>query len=584
MDPARPLAPVSAADLDDSRLLALSVDPGAALRSALLAPADAAPRLLLGMRGCGKTHALRLWSWPLAGQRAPDADGLDLARADAMLAVHLRLSAFDAQRYRARGAQPAGWLAAFARQLEWRIAERLLGVAIAWRARCAGAGFDEAVWPGGAGPAPLLAQIVAARRQLDVDAARAAGSRAPQPARLASLDLPAQRASLDTPAQQHASPGTPAAADRPGALLAAIGAAWARWHADLADLPLICIVDEAEQLPAAQLAELVRLAGTAATLRWRIAGRRELDAEPAFAGWPRHCADDLLRRLPHWPVLAQALLDRRLAPGELPPLADGATPQGAVGLAALIDASAGNPGLLLGLFDRLALAVWQRGFRFGMADEESGVEAPLPAALQAEALAASARDFFEPPALARSDPRHHDARRLPAPAARDALRRLGLLIAALAGRSAPRLQLATAGLPAEAAANLAAALDAGWLIDLGSARAEPSAGPAGAAPAGAAASPTAAVPTAAASPPAALFDIPAPRQLPPRLRVALHPLVALRLELAAGTEAAPLALDVARVAAVFGATPAERFARLLAALAAAPRDAADPPGEQATLF
>ncbi|WP_028311236.1 hypothetical protein [Derxia gummosa] len=564
MTSARPLASMSAADLDDPRLQALAIDPGPAARVAVLAPAATEPCLVLGLRGSGKTHALRLWSWPVAGQRAPDADGLDLARADGCLAVHFRPSAFDARRYRGRGGASAGagWQAAFARQIEWRMAERLLAVLDGWRRRCGDAGFDDAVWrraaaglavgrPAGeggeggegggspvessgapVGPIALLGVIVDARRRLDIDAARAPAERPPA--------LPA---------------------DPPGAVLRALADAWAGWHPALVALPLVLVIDEAELLPADQLARLGALLAETViardgsgepftALRIRVAGRRELAREPAFAGWPRCCWDELLRRQPHWPVLAQALLDRRLAPGALPPLAEAP----GAGLGALIDATAGNPGLLLALFDRLALLVWQRGFRFGGPDDDGGIDAPLPAALQAEALAATARDFIEPPPAARGDPRTLDARRAPPPAAREALRRLAQAVTALAGATPPRqIVVATGELDAHAAATLAAVLDAGWLLE--------------AAPPAAADAPRApeadllvsAAPLAPAAFPA----------LPARLRVIAHPLAGLRLGLASGA-AGSFVLDARLALAVFGGMEREGFARLLGAARVGP--------------
>jgi len=577
MDRARPLAATPAADLDDARLLALSVDPGAALRTTLLAPADPVPRLLLGVRGSGKTHALRLWSWPVAGLREPAADALDLVRADGLLAVHFRLNAFDAQRYRPRGRAGAAWLTAFARQLEWRLAERLLDVLGQWRARSGDAGFDNGAWAAvsahglagapdadpGADRAALLARIVATRRQFDIAAARAGADGAP-----------------------------PAAdADAPGRLLRAIADAWRGWHPALAALPLICVIDEAEQLAASQLGALAGLVGAAtcnarshgtgvenapAGLAFRIAGRRELAAEPALADWPRLHWDDLLRRHPHWPVLAQALLDRRLAPGELPPLADADATHPAVGLDRLIGVTAGNPALLLALFDRLALLVYQRGFRFGVAGEDSAIDAPLPAALQAEALAATAQAWFEPlpaPRAAAVDPRDRDPRRPPPAAAREAMRRLMRLLATVAGPDgAPQmLHLHTAGLGATAAATVIAALDVGWLLTLtqtGGDAETPTCSPGGvasAAPAVAEFAGDNAEAGKSAEPRLFVNDI--ARRLPLRLRVAPHPLLALRFQLGVSGRSR-LALDAALLDAVFGANSPEQFARIVSGLAA----------------
>lgn len=121
-----PFSLVRASDYTDSQINELWVELGDQLVKSIIEPDSINSKYILGGKGTGKTHLLRYYSYPVARLRLKDETGLDVLNTLGFLAVFLRTTALDAARFEAIDGVRANWQMLFGVYLELRLAENLL--------------------------------------------------------------------------------------------------------------------------------------------------------------------------------------------------------------------------------------------------------------------------------------------------------------------------------------------------------------------------------------------------------------------------------------------------------------------------
>lgn len=88
-------------------------------------PASPMPQFLTGMKGGGRTHLMRHYSYPLQKTRADDRP-LDQVKSDGYLGVYFRCSGLNGSRFFGKGQSPDTWRVIFAYYMDLWIAELLI--------------------------------------------------------------------------------------------------------------------------------------------------------------------------------------------------------------------------------------------------------------------------------------------------------------------------------------------------------------------------------------------------------------------------------------------------------------------------
>lgn len=119
-----PFDVTKAVDLSDRQIERTYVTFGGRERS-IVDPASAMPQFLTGIKGGGRTHLMRHYSYPLQKARH-ESSPLAQVQADGYLGVYFRCSGLDGSRFRGKGQPDEAWAGAFAFYLDLWITELLI--------------------------------------------------------------------------------------------------------------------------------------------------------------------------------------------------------------------------------------------------------------------------------------------------------------------------------------------------------------------------------------------------------------------------------------------------------------------------
>lgn len=121
-----PFALVRASEFTDDQINELWVELGAQLVEKVIEPTSINSKYILGGKGTGKTHLLRYHSYQVARRRLANESGLEVLSKLGYLAVFLRTTALDAARFEAIDGVRVNWQMLFGVYLELRLAESVL--------------------------------------------------------------------------------------------------------------------------------------------------------------------------------------------------------------------------------------------------------------------------------------------------------------------------------------------------------------------------------------------------------------------------------------------------------------------------
>lgn len=93
----------------------------------LVAPASQMPMILIGGKGCGRTHIMRYFSYPLQKLRAGERGVLEGVRREGYVGVYFRCEGLNAGRFDAKGQSSEVWDAIFAYHMDLWLAQLVLG-------------------------------------------------------------------------------------------------------------------------------------------------------------------------------------------------------------------------------------------------------------------------------------------------------------------------------------------------------------------------------------------------------------------------------------------------------------------------
>lgn len=141
-----PFALVRASDYTDNQINELWVELGTQLVDKVIEPMSVKSKYILGGKGTGKTHLLRYHSYPVARLRLANESGIDVLGRLGYLAVFLRTTALDAARFEAIDGVRVNWQMFFAVYLELRLAESLLEAVCDIRSTSPTQKFDDAAF------------------------------------------------------------------------------------------------------------------------------------------------------------------------------------------------------------------------------------------------------------------------------------------------------------------------------------------------------------------------------------------------------------------------------------------------------
>lgn len=112
-----------AVDLNDPQIEDTYVSFGGRDRS-IVDPASAMPQFLTGLKGGGRTHLLRHYSYPL--QKTRNERPLSQVRADGYIGIYFRCGGLNGSRFQGKGQSKEAWASAFAYYMDLWIAELLI--------------------------------------------------------------------------------------------------------------------------------------------------------------------------------------------------------------------------------------------------------------------------------------------------------------------------------------------------------------------------------------------------------------------------------------------------------------------------
>ena len=259
MEKVNPFSLVRASDYTDDQINRLWVDIGQDSVEAIIEPWSRISKFILGGKGTGKTHLLRYYSYPAARLRRQEDSGIDIIKDQKFLATFLRATGVDAARFEMNSSSNGKWQQLFGIYLELRLAEGVVDALCDIKCTSSNDSFDDAAF---------LAQI----RQTVIDKSLN---------EISDLEefnawLIGQRRIIDDAINNAAFTGNldirvPFAI---GSLCLPINDAIASWNRDLAEIPLIYLIDEIENFSASQqqvVNTLIRYGESKAT--FRVTGR-----------------------------------------------------------------------------------------------------------------------------------------------------------------------------------------------------------------------------------------------------------------------------------------------------------------------
>lgn len=138
-----PFALVRASEYTDDQINELWVELGAQLVEKVIEPTSANSKYILGGKGTGKTHLLRYHSYQVARRRLSDEPGLEVLRKLGYLAVFLRTTSLDAARFEAIDGVRVNWQMLFGVYLELRLAQGVLDALCDLKSTSEGEAFDD---------------------------------------------------------------------------------------------------------------------------------------------------------------------------------------------------------------------------------------------------------------------------------------------------------------------------------------------------------------------------------------------------------------------------------------------------------
>lgn len=254
-----PFALVRASEYTDDQINELWVELGAHLVEKVIEPKSVNSKYILGGKGTGKTHLLRYHSYQVARRRLANEGGVEVLDKLGYLAIFLRTTALDAGRFEAMEGVRINWQMLFGVYLELRLAESVLDAVCDVKSTSHEKTFDDAAFIAKMAES-LTAPTVSECR--DVHDFR--------------VWVTTQRKSFDAAINNAAFSGE-LALSMPfaiGALCLPIKDALAAFHPKFAEIPLLYLLDEIENLSEHQqqvINSLIRYGEGRAT--FRVTGR-----------------------------------------------------------------------------------------------------------------------------------------------------------------------------------------------------------------------------------------------------------------------------------------------------------------------
>jgi len=309
IDRPNPFALARASDFTDKLINSLWVELGKVTIKSVIEPTSKISKFILGGKGTGKTHLLRYYSYPAAKLRSKNESGLSVIVAHKFLAIFLRATGIDAARFESSSDINHKWQYLFGVYLELRLVEGVLDALIDVASSTPSEEFND------------LAFIKELSKSLV--GADLSGCHTIKELRSWVLN---QKRQIDDAVNNAAFSGVlevriPFSL---GAFCLPISNAMEAWNSQLAEIPLIYLIDEIENFSESQqqvVNTLVRYGEGRAT--FRVTGRlysRKTDATLADGEENREDAefkteilDDILRSYRKYPEFAEKFVKKRLS-------------------------------------------------------------------------------------------------------------------------------------------------------------------------------------------------------------------------------------------------------------------------------
>lgn len=307
MAASNPFALVRASDYTDKQINSLWVEIGSATINRIIDPRSPISKYILGGKGTGKTHLLRYHSYQVSRQRDAKLSGVDAVKKYGYLAIFLRATGLDASRFET--GDPKGWQQLFGVYLELKLAELLLDALCDIKRTSMGHQFDDVGFIHHLTPFILDDRLATCQSIQDF-----------------GEWITSQRRAIDDAVNNSAFTGrldirVPFAI---GSLALRIRGAIGSWSADLAEIPLIYMIDEIENFNGPQqevVNSLIRYGEDLTT--FRVTGRLygiKTSATLAAGEENREGAefkttklDEILREYQKYPEFARKFVSKRLA-------------------------------------------------------------------------------------------------------------------------------------------------------------------------------------------------------------------------------------------------------------------------------
>ncbi|RQU83851.1 hypothetical protein DF133_29800 [Burkholderia cenocepacia] len=302
-----PFALARASDYTDKQINSLWVEIGSATVNRIIDPRSPVSKYILGGKGTGKTHLLRYHSYQVSRQRDSKLSGVNVLKKYGYLAIFLRATGLDASRFEA-GDSP-GMQHLFGVYLELKLAEILLDALCDVKCSSPECRFDDDAF------VRYFAQFV--RDDLLADCSSIESFRE---------WVTNQRRMIDDAVNNAAFTGRidVRVPFKIGSLALPIRVAIGMWSTELAEIPLIYMIDEIENFNASQqevVNSLIRYGEGLAT--FRVTGRLygiKTYATLAMGEENREGAeikttklDEILREYQKYPEFARKFVSKRLA-------------------------------------------------------------------------------------------------------------------------------------------------------------------------------------------------------------------------------------------------------------------------------
>ncbi len=261
MNTENPFTLARASDFTDMQINSLWTDLGTQdIIDTIIEPKSRVSKFILGGKGTGKTHLLRYYSYPVIRLRSPNESGISILKKQRFLAVFLRATGVDATRFVASAGISINWQQLFGVYLELRLAEGVLEALCDIKLTSIESEFNDELFlneiklilfENGLDDCQSIHDfrnwVILQRRNIDEAVNNAAFS--------GNLELKAPFSI--------------------GSLCLPISKAMHKWHPELANIPLLYLIDEIENFSANQqqvVNSLIRYGESLAT--FRVTGRR----------------------------------------------------------------------------------------------------------------------------------------------------------------------------------------------------------------------------------------------------------------------------------------------------------------------